>query len=539
LGGGTWGHFVIFGCKHVLGFASNLSGHHPLSLVCALVVLFAAPAVCADGRQALETAAELVQQGKLEQADQQARLALSDPSTRAIACSVIGTILLQQNRVPEGVHYLREAIRLEPRLVGARLTLAQAYLIDGKPQAAMQVYREVLKLDAGNASARQALAQSEADRGNYQQSLALARPVSAVLEQTPDGLYLLATDYLKTGHADLAASLTNSWLQASGVPEEWSLKFALLLTTAGLNAQAIQILEHIKHDGPVSFQVAFNLAGVYLLSHHPVQALENYDAALKIEPTSIPALKQAAIVAEKQAELERSLSYWMRAKKLQPDDPDILLGFGRVCLEMDLLEDAEPALVKAAALKPDAAAYQYLLASVKVGKKQFDAAQSILEKLVIANPTDSQMQYALGSVFYLEGHLSDAAAHLQDSIRLQPQQVASQYYLALIARDEGRSTDAIERLEALLKAHPDHAPSCEMLGELLMAAHQYPEAEINLKKAVQLYPNSVKANYQLGLLLARMGKKDEANKQLELAKSIRVQDEKTSRLQLRLLDPDQ
>ncbi len=49
----------------------------------------------------------------------------------------------------------------------------------------------------------------------------------------------------------------------------------------------------------------------------------------------------------------------------------------------------------------------------------------------------------------------------------------------------------------------------------------------------------MKANYQLGLLLARMGKKDEAEKQLALAKSLRQDDEATSRLQLRLLDPDQ
>ena len=48
----------------------------------------------------------------------------------------------------------------------------------------------------------------------------------------------------------------------------------------------------------------------------------------------------------------------------------------------------------------------------------------------------------------------------------------------------------------------------------------------------------MKANYQLGLLLARMGRKEEADKQLELAKSLREEDEATSRLQLRLLEPD-
>ena len=60
-----------------------------------------------------------------------------------------------------------------------------------------------------------------------------------------------------------------------------------------------------------------------------------------------------------------------------------------------------------------------------------------------------------------------------------------------------------------------------------------------LRKAAQLNPSSVKANYQLGLLLARVGRKDEAEKQFALAKSLRQDDEATSRLQLRLLDPDQ
>jgi hypothetical protein len=35
-----------------------------------------------------------------------------------------------------------------------------------------------------------------------------------------------------------------------------------------------------------------------------------------------------------------------------------------------------------------------------------------------------------------------------------------------------------------------------------------------------------------------MGKKEEADKRLEIAKSLRTEDESNSRLQLRLLDPD-
>jgi tetratricopeptide (TPR) repeat protein len=508
-------------------------------LFCLFVLLFATLALATDSRQALQNAASLVQQGKLEEADQQAQLALSDPQTRAAACSVLGSIRFQQKRFPESASLLEKAIRLEPHLVGAHLNLAEVYIVQGKPELALPLYRHVLTLDPSNTTARLELARSETEKGNYQQSLELARPVLPALKQSPDGLFVLATDYLKISDHDAAASLAGDWMRLPDIPPALSMQFALLLARDGVVPEAIDILEGIKKKGPLSYELAFNLAGAYQLEQHWALALASYDEALTLDPKALPALQQAATIAEQQGQLERALSYWMRAKKIEPDNPDILEGFGRVCLKKDLLDDAEPALTKAADLRPSNAAYQYTLAAAKVGKKQFEAAQSLLESLLKQKQTDPQLQYALGSVLYLQGHLDDAAQHLRESVRLQPDQIAPYYYLALIGRDQGRDDEAIRTLEDLLRRYPDHSLSCEVLGGLLMNAHRYSEAETSLEKAVRLNPNSVKANYQLGLLLTRMGKKEEAEKRLEIAKSLRTEDEGNSRLQLRLLDPDQ
>jgi chemotaxis protein methyltransferase CheR len=71
-----------------------------------------------------------------------------------------------------------------------------------------------------------------------------------------------------------------------------------------------------------------------------------------------------------------------------------------------------------------------------------------------------------------------------------------------------------------------------------MSAQRHDEAERHLRKAISLNPESVKSNYQLGLLLARTGRKEEADRQLEKAKSLRQQEAEESRLQLRLIDPE-
>jgi tetratricopeptide (TPR) repeat protein len=491
-----------------------------------------------DAPRALRQAALLVQQGRLTEADEQARLALADPETQAAACSVLGTIRLRQHRLEESAALLEKAIALEPRLVGAHLTLAQVHTLQGNPERALGLYRRVLDLDSGNAAARIALARAETDNGNHQRSLEIARPALSGFRQSPDGLFVLVVNHVRLGHREPLAGLTRDWVQLGNVPQEWTVRFALALASGGAADEAVIVLEHARRTGPPSFELAFNLAGAYLMKADAARALESYDLALTLKPESVQALQQAAAVAEQDGQLERSLSYWMRARARAPDDPAILLGFGRVCLRMDLLDDAEPALTRAASLRPDEPAYQYTLAAARVGKRQFEAAQALLERLIEQRPEDAQLQYALGSILYIQGHLAEAAERLRASIRLQPDQLASPYYLALVVRDQGHDAGAIEMLEKLLRRYPDHAPSCEALGALLMGAQRYDEAERLLRNAIRLNAKSVRANYQLGLLLSRTGRRAEAERQLELAKGLRQEEAATSRLQLRLLDPE-
>ncbi len=452
---------------------------------------------------------------------------------------MLGTIRFHQKRFDDSIVLFKKAIRLDDRLLGAHLTLAEAYAVQGKPTLAVPLYEHVLKLDPSNVAARLALARSETEKGQYQRSLDLAAPVMSAFRQTPDGLFILTTDFLKIGDRAAAAALTSDWARLENVALEWSIKYGVLLATHGAGPEAVRILEGVRETSSPSYDLAFNLAGAYLVNDDPGRALDTYDAALALKPDSMPALRQAAMLAERRGELERSLSYWLRAKKIEPEDPEVLLGFGRVCLRMDLLEDAEPALTKAASLKPDDRTYQYTLAAAKVGKRQFEAAQHLIEPLVDKQSGDPQLQYALGSILYLQGHLAEAATHLRESLRLQPEQLASHYYLALVVRDQGNDAEAIAMLEKLLQRFPEHAAASEALGLLLMSVQRYDEAERHLRNAIRLDPKLVKANYQLGLLLARTGRKEEADRQLALAKTLREEDEAHSRLQLRLLDPGQ
>ena len=97
------------------------------------VAASAAPAARASSpaAEALQRAVALVQDGKLDEAAAQAQTAMADRDARPVACSVLGTIRLRQQRYDEAARLLEEAIRLEPRLLGAHLSLAEVYTLRG------------------------------------------------------------------------------------------------------------------------------------------------------------------------------------------------------------------------------------------------------------------------------------------------------------------------------------------------------------------------------------------------------------------------
>jgi len=174
---------------------------------------------------------------------------------------VLGAIRLQQDRLREGAELLQEAIRLEPHLLGAHLNLAQAYTLQGKGELAVPLFRRVLELDPSNGPARIALARAETEKGNYKRSLELAKPALAAFKESPEGLLVLATDFLKTGERSSAAALAEDTKRLSDVPPAWSVAFAELLVKDGLVAEGVDVLERARKADASSYELAFALGG--------------------------------------------------------------------------------------------------------------------------------------------------------------------------------------------------------------------------------------------------------------------------------------
>lgn len=484
----------------------------------------------------VQESVRLMQAGDLPAAANAAESALEFPETEAVACAILGSIRIQQNQFNEGVKLLSRAVALDANLLGARLNLAQAYELLDRRDEAEATYREVLDAAPDNTVARVALVKAASSKGRHRQAIDLAPPVESVLRASPDGLLALAESYAGVGDRDAARSLIGDWNRLGGVAPNWTLKFALTLAKAGLNRAAIEIIEAVKAEGYASYELAFGLAGLYLLEEDSQKAAENYELALKYNDRSLPALRQVAWIAEEAGNYEKALSFLIRAKLEAPDDPDILFAFGTVALRMELLQDGTEALERARELRPDHKSTRYWLGIARGANREFDAALELYKDLLVEVPDDPMMHYAIGSLHYLKVEFDDATEYLQESCRLDPDQLMSYYFLAMIDQKLGRDARAIKGFESVLKRYPDHVLSHEGLAVSLMKEKRYEEARESFERALALDPKSARASYQLGQLLVRMGLRDEAQRQLASAKNLREEEER-SQLVWTLLNP--
>ena len=497
--------------------------------------------VCLAQLNHIEKAANLLNQGQMDQAETEARQALKNPSTRPLALAMLGTIRLREGQYGESESFLTEAVALNPQLLGARTNLGNAYLLENKPVLARKSFREVLTRDPGNVNARLGLAKVEASVRNYQESLRIADPIVSQLCESDDGVLLLATDYGALGKKEELKALVRSWHDLPAPPsDDLSLEFAKVLIAYGMNSEAREVLEDeeaniARHP---SAATALKLGEGYLSLGLLGRAEQSFELALTFEPACAICNQKLADIAERQGNGEKALAYLLKAKQQEPENPQILFEFGKVCLERSLLEDALPALEKAASLEPDHDPYVYVLASAQVAKGNLPKAASLLSGLLRKHPQDSVLNYAVGAVYYLEGNYSEAESSLKQSLKTQPDQVAASYYLALTYDSIGREDQAAAVFREVLKSHPEHAPSYTKLGGILLRQHQYEEAQRNLTRAVSLDPHSVEAHYQLGLLLRRLGKINESENELRESRRLEAERSGQSDVRLRLLLPE-
>jgi tetratricopeptide (TPR) repeat protein len=275
-------------------------------------------------------------------------------------------------------------------------------------------------------------------------------------------------------------------------------------------------------------------------------AIGPLEDALKLDPSRkdtrsvlVSVWRRQAHADAERGDSEKALALLIQARRVSPEDHDVEYDLGMVALRGALFSDAIDAFEQALKLKPDDSSALYALGRAEISIAQFDQAERAFERYIAMRPDDASGHYALGMTLQAMQNYSAAHAEYEKSILLQPQQTESFLQLGLMDLDSGNLSAAQQKFERILRRAPQHAAGLTALGKVKFQEKLYGEAVPLFEKAIASNPDSREAHYYLGLADSHLGKKEEADKELQIASRLEHAEVEKHQNGLKILDPDQ
>ncbi|MGD0737052.1 MAG: tetratricopeptide repeat protein [Terracidiphilus sp.] len=281
-----------------------------------------------------------------------------------------------------------------------------------------------------------------------------------------------------------------------------------------------------------------------LRSGKPGEARDAYESLLDADPANqeaqdgeVAASEQLALAARSAGKMDDALKDLLQAQKYAPKNPRLLYDLGIQEVDMQSFKDADRTLALAEQLNPGEPLVLYAVGRVKLELGQLAPAEENMRAYLKLRPSDASAHYGLGRVLQLGMQLDLAQAEFHRSIELQPLQTEAYYQLGDIALKQGDFAEAIAEFNKTLARDPKHGGALTGTGQAYFKQKQYAQAAEFLERAVAAAPDYETGHYYLGLTLARLGRKEESERELALATRLADEAGKKARAGLRSTTP--
>ncbi len=333
----------------------------------------------------------------------------------------------------------------------------------GDVQRAERAYREVLRLDPGNADAWHLLGVALHQQGNHGSAL---KYIKSALEINPrSSVY----------HGNLGAvhRALGNWSEASSALEQ----------SLALNPQHV--------DG------LLNLGACHETSGRPDDAARCYRRVLAIDADNVAALIRLGVVSQELRDVRTAISCYDRASRIEPDNVALLNDLGTLFKETCRLREAAEIFQTVISLKPKFAPAHTNLGNVRKEQKKLSDAILHYQRALQLNEGCVLTHANMGLVLQDLGRIDAACEHFERAAELDrspSRQIRSALLLPPIVRSSfelRQWRDRLEsRVEELISRGVTADPAREAVVPNFYAAY-HGHNELELQRAVaRLYRSS-------------------------------------------------
>jgi tetratricopeptide (TPR) repeat protein len=462
----------------------------------------------AAGQAPLAQARAELAKHNLQSAEDAVWKVLSSGANNAEALLLLGVIRDEQQRYAEAEAVLQKAAQLDPKSAAAHIYLGKTYLTESKLEQALEEYKRAQALAPKNVEVRVTIARLYAASGDFSSAMSALNGIPAAqlpVEAIP----------IKVGSL-IAAGRTPEALQEADAVKNPVVDLALaeVFVTSKLPEQALKMLSVAEASGkrpPARFY--FIKAEALDAMDKPTEALEQFQKAIAIEPSSPEFLLGIAELYGRRGKHQQAYEAMQRAYKVAPESPRILRPLIVEASFAGKSADVQDAADQLA--KSDDPKDLYVAASVYLKTGRQSDAVPLLRTYLNKYPDDATAWVGLGLCYEEQKDVPGAQKDFERALQADPKFAEAEYQLGLLAELGGDSSTATKDYERALEMNPNHLMAITKLGKIYLEAGQYEKARDVLLRAESIAPQQRETQYDLALVYSKLGNREEAKAHME------------------------
>jgi tetratricopeptide (TPR) repeat protein len=421
---------------------------------------------------AVETSRRLLQSNQPEKALDILSRAAAQPGASGLLSAQLGYVYARLGKTDLALKADRAAVQKSPKSLTGYHNLYLAYVQDQKFPQALQVLDDAAQVRGTDAEFLIGLAELYANYG----------------VQVPAGKEAAGQRALALLHRAQTFNLNDPQIR---------LKLADGFELLGEDGEALKIYSHLLAQIPDTAywhdSIRAKLAEIYLRNHDRGKAVEQLEAVIRDDPTSVQAYYLLGNISYEEKKYTEAADYFGKVLLLKPDFEPVYVDLAGAQVMADKPELALKTIGTAQQLFPQRFQFEYLAGMACSRLKEFTNAIShfttaeVIGKASSTNALNEGFYFQFGAACERNGDYAQAADYFQRCIDIDPNFSEALNYLGYMWAERGEHLDrARELIRRALKIEPENAAYLDSMGWVLFQLHQPKEALDYILKAIRL-----------------------------------------------------
>lgn len=328
--------------------------------------------------------------------------------------------------------------------------LAQEYLANYQYSSAITEFKNALKINYLDNSARIGLVNSYLARGTY-----YANNEKNYAKAADD--YRSALFYL-TLYPTEESSVKNSFHAIEQVNNSLNICYDLIKFETSPSSR-FEKAKQLRAEGNFS-AAAYEFSKSLADKSYVKESLEGIGDVMKLLGND-----------------PKSAEYYRKAVTVAPNDADLRLSYARI---LDNLGNENLAVEE----------YNYILSQGTENKEILYALERIYNKKLAAKPNDADTIANLGAILQKQGKLEEALEHYKKAESIDPSNINTRINVGTLYQQKGDYRTAVVAYDSVLILYPDNIQANLYKAQSLAAQGENKEAQTYFKKVLQLDPGN-------------------------------------------------